>query len=129
MQLFRIERGLKFLSGLLTLPNATSGDLFLSTFRNGIAIGLSNVKFSRNNKPSNEARIAQVASPPWRDPETLREEAETRKAASAEISLATFAFGRLCRDGTFSAEVRRDGKSTISCDIDNRRVSTTHRGW
>jgi hypothetical protein len=125
IQLFRVKRGSKFLNGLLTLPNATSGDLFLSTFTNGIAIGLSNVKFSRNNKPSDVARIAQVASTPWRDPEILRKEAEKRKADSAKIPLATFAFGRLCRDGTFSAEVRRDRQSTIACDIDNRRVRLT----
>jgi RNA-dependent RNA polymerase len=126
--LFRFKPGTKSLLGILTLPDAPSGELFLSTFTNGIPIGLSKVLFSRNNKPSDEARIAQVASTPWRDPEILRKEAETRKADSAEIPLATFAFGRLCRDGAFSAEVRRDGQSTISCDIDNRRVRLTVDG-
>ena len=125
IHLFRVSLGSKFLSGLLTLPDAPSGELFLSTFTDGIPMGLSKVLFSRNNKPSDEARIARVASTPWQDPKILRKEAEMRKADSAEIPLVTFAFGRLCRDGSFSAEARRDGESTISCDIDNRRVRLT----
>lgn len=122
IDLFRPKKGSKFLNGLLTLPDAPSGELFLKTFPDGIPISTSKVLFSRNKNTPNVARITQVASTPWQDPEPLRNEAEMRKSASAEIPLVTFAFGRLCRDGAFSPEVRRDGESTVSCDIDNRRV-------
>jgi RNA-dependent RNA polymerase len=128
IDLFRAKSGSKYRVGILTLPDASSGELFLSTFTNGIPIGLHSVKFSRNNRPPDETRIAQVASTPWQDPEILKQEAEMKKAYSTEIPLATFAFGRLCRDGAFSAEVRRDGGSTVSCDIDNRRVHLTVDG-
>lgn len=125
IDLFRVKLGSKYRSGVLTLPDASSGELFLKTFTSGIPISLSKVMFSRNNRPSDGARIAQVASTPWQDPVILRKEAEQKEADSAQIPLVTFAFGRLCRDGVFSAEVRGEGECTISCDIDNRLVRLT----
>ncbi|KAF8063609.1 RdRP-domain-containing protein [Lyophyllum atratum] len=125
IRFFRHKQGQRFLNGILTLPDKVTGELFLSTFGGGIPIATSKVLFSRNKQASDEAQIARVASTVWRDPEVLNREAETRKANSADIPLTAFAFGRLCRDFTFSDEVRRDGNSTVSCDIENRRVRLT----
>ncbi|GLB43035.1 putative rdRP-domain-containing protein [Lyophyllum shimeji] len=128
IRFFRVKPGARAVLGLLTLPDTSAGELFLSTFSNGIPFGTARVLFSRTKTAPDEALIAQVASTPWEDPVRLRDEAEKRKTDSAEIPLATFAFGRLCRDGVFSPEVRRAGRCTVSCDIDNRRVRLTVHG-
>ncbi|KIY66410.1 RdRP-domain-containing protein [Cylindrobasidium torrendii FP15055 ss-10] len=122
----------RFRCGLLTFPDSASGNTFLDTYRGGIPFVAdgSRVQFSLSNRAPDPALVDRLAQHSWRDPEARRRAVERAQDSSAPIHLHSFAFGRFCRDGTFSQEatVAEGASATISCDIQHRRLKLTTEG-
>jgi RNA-dependent RNA polymerase len=106
--------------GILTLPSGAIGEKFLSIYP-GLYVQGRHISFQRNNT-QNQHFIEQVRATPWEDPEVLQNENRRIAAASAAIPVQALSFGRLCRDRSFSAEIKSLGSVEVVCDISARQV-------
>ncbi|KAJ7748472.1 RdRP-domain-containing protein [Mycena maculata] len=124
VDIFRARGGTKHRGmGLLTVPTTEIGEGFLTIFGGGLDVKGRRMMFSRSTRAVNEGLVEMVRTTPWRDPEALRQERETRASMSASINLAKFSFGRFRRDGTFSEEVSYTG--IVACNFESRRIEIT----
>lgn len=121
-------------SGLLTFPDAANATTFISQFgdRNGIPFekhSAYKVFFRPSTSEVDKVLLTRLKEHEWQDPKELLAAAARRERRSAEIPLASYSFGRLCRDGVFSLEVRGKQGCSISCDMNNHRIRlSTQRG-
>lgn len=114
--------------GILTLPTATAGRIFLRSYgTTGVRIKGPTVSFGPSNRPLNEEKIAILNSRPWRDPQQLRLEQELRIHEGRPYDLKSYAFGRFLDDGSFSSEFVAEGSADIACDLERRQVRFTLR--
>ncbi|KAL0945576.1 hypothetical protein HGRIS_014736 [Hohenbuehelia grisea] len=117
-------------SGLLTFPTTAIGNTFLAVFgQQGLWIHGRRISFAANNREPNQGLIQKVASTQWEDPETLRQEQQRIAKESAAVRMTSFAFGRYCRDGVFSAEVLLETSHVVeaSCDVAKHQLVVTAR--
>ncbi|TDL18602.1 RdRP-domain-containing protein [Rickenella mellea] len=116
--------------GILTFASEETAYIFLRAFgAMGIAVKGRAILFtvSRNQ---DKALIARVAGTNWIDPDVLRERREKMRQGSQPIQIASFAFGRYCRDGVFSAELEVDNEDAkVVCDMELRQLRIYFRGW
>ncbi|KAF7367387.1 RdRP-domain-containing protein [Mycena sanguinolenta] len=124
--------------GILTLPTREIGEQFLALFgesidiwslrsrTGGISVKGRTVQFTASRGEVDHGLVEAVRSTSWIDPKSLREEREERVRLSGPIALASFSFGRFCRDGVFSPEASYLG--IIACNVESRRIEITHKG-
>ncbi|SJL03501.1 uncharacterized protein ARMOST_06857 [Armillaria ostoyae] len=105
--------------GLITFPDANSARVFLQLY-GVMSIAGRPVYFATSKHPTNEARVASVASRPWVDPESVRLEQERRADIARASSSITIELGRICRRGIFAAELTVRGR--VICDPGLRRL-------
>ncbi|KAJ7608735.1 RdRP-domain-containing protein [Roridomyces roridus] len=108
--------------GLVTLATSDAGETFLGIYGvSGVNIRGRVALFSRNKQPPNLALIDAVRNSPWRPPRSVIEEQERAAELSTRIPLATFSFGRVCRDGSFSLE-GESYSGSVACNTETRRL-------
>ena len=109
--------------GILTLPTQEIGETFLSTYgHTSIVVNGRKIEFRLSDKPVNEGRVRHIRSIPWEDPKVLEKRNRQKAKYSQPIKLERFAFGRLCRDGSFLVDSDTLGNGDIACDLALRQI-------
>ncbi|KAF7310495.1 RdRP-domain-containing protein [Mycena chlorophos] len=122
VELFRAARSRNHRGiGLLTLPDTDSGEIFLEIYGpTGVKLNNRIIAFKRSDRPPDMGLIEGIRNSPWVHPRHLREEQARREELSESIVLSKFSFGRVCRDGVFSAELGYTG--SVACNMGTRRL-------
>jgi RNA-dependent RNA polymerase len=114
--------------GMLTLPTQEVGDTFLRTYgHTSIMVKGRKIMSRLSDKPVNEGRVRHIRSIPWEDPNALEERNRQKAADSQPIELQGYAFGHVCRDGSFLVDCDTLGSGDIACDLDRRQIRLTVR--
>ena len=115
-------------SGILNLPTAEAGAIFLNAYgSSGVIVKGRPIHFQPSKNPVSGARVAQLISTPWKDPLELQRERERLISEGRPHALTQFAFGRFLADGKFISECTAEGDAEVACDMERREVRLTVR--